>query len=155
MIEVDFTARAIEVFSDGEIEGGIRLLTGHSPDGTDDCWKLDPRKEFPPHVGATVRGLGVTEFVLRERYIREGGSYEIQSQIRGGDQRRFLLDVNFGDEGAMLTFKVGSTLSIWLISERDEPVYQKPDEDLVLNFYGPSPEARRNAWERLEDEPLV
>ncbi len=150
MIEVDFTSRVIEVSSDGELEGGIRLLTGCADGGTEGCWRTDPREALPNHAGASVRGLGVTSFTLRERYIHESGSYEVRGQIRGGDQRTFLLDVDFGDEGVVLTFRVGSTPSIWLVHERDEPVYQKPDEDLVLNFSG----ARRSAWERLEDESL-
>lgn len=151
MIEVDFTSRAIEVSSDGEVEGGIRLLTGCATGGTEGCWKRDSREALPTYVGASVRGLGVTAFTIRERYVHENGSYEVQSQIRGGDQRTFLLDADFGDEGVVLTFRVGSTPSIWLVHEREEPVYQKPDEDLVLNFSG----ARRSVWERLADDSPV
>jgi hypothetical protein len=151
MIEVDFTSRAIEVSSDEEFEGGIRLITGCATDGTEGCWKRDSREALPTHAGASVRGLGVTAFTIRERYVHESGSYEVQSQIRGGDQRTFLLDADFGDAGVVLTFRVGSTPSIWLVHERDEPVYQKPDEDLVLNFSG----ARRSVWERLADDPPV
>lgn len=152
MIQVDFTQETVEVTSDGEADGGIRVITGCDPSGQESVSRLDgdTKNELPFEAGARVRGMGISNYTVHERYLHEGGDYEILCQVRRGSQRKFLIAIAILGTHIIIDSRPESSPAWWIIE--DDTKRQKAGEPLHIAM---DIVDRKPIWDRLEGEDPV
>ena len=137
MIEIDFTQQVVTVepglpFEEWE----IKLITGYDPDKEQESvhrLEGDKRTEIHHEAAARVKGTGITHYVVRERTLKEPGTYELIGSYRRGNPRTFILHIGKTSEepNFKLTVDAKSSNSHWIVGDQD-PTLHKNGTDTNL-----------------------